>query len=240
MPDPLFADPRLARLYDAVDGERDDLAHYLALAHELRARHVLDVGCGTGSFAVLAAREGFTVTGVDPAQASLDVARTKPGAELVTWHLGEAHTIPPLTVDLAVMTGNVAQVFLTDDDWVRALEAVHAQLTADGWLVYETRRVEDRAWERWARDKDERRVTIAGTGPVRHRTEVLDVDLPLVTFEHHYAFPDGTSLSSRSTIRFRSDDENRQWLASTGYDVADVRDAPDRPGRERVYLARRR
>lgn len=53
MPDPIFADPRLAPLYDAFDGERDDLAAYLDLADELGAHSVLDVGCGTGSLAIL-------------------------------------------------------------------------------------------------------------------------------------------------------------------------------------------
>lgn len=50
MPDPLFAAPRLAEIYDVLEGERDDLHHYLALAAELGARSVLDVGCGTGTF----------------------------------------------------------------------------------------------------------------------------------------------------------------------------------------------
>lgn len=240
MPDPLFADPRLAGLYDAFDGERDDLPHYVALAQELRARDVLDIGCGTGSFAVLAAAEGFRLTGVDPAEASLDVARAKPGAELVTWYQGEGHTIPQLTVDLVVMTGNVAQVFLTDADWVQALDAVHSRLSPGGWLVYETRRVEDRAWERWAHDADERTVAIAGTGPVHHRREVLSIDLPLVSFQHSFEFPDGTCVTSPSTLRFRTDDENRHWLAHTGFEVTEVRGAPDRPSRERVYLARRK
>lgn len=240
MPDALFADPRLAPLYDAFDGERDDLPHYIAMAHELQAGAVLDIGCGTGSFAVLAANEGFRVAGVDPAEASLEVARAKPGGELVTWYVGEAHSLPEVTVDLAVMTGNVAQVFLTDADWVQALEAVRSRLSPGGWLVYETRRVGDRAWERWAQDPDERTVEIAGIGAVHHRREVLRVDLPLVSFQHSFKFPDGTCVTSRSTLRFRTQDENRHWLTHTGFEVTEVRDAPDRPSRERVYLARRR
>lgn len=71
VPDAIFAHPRLARVYDAFDGDRDDLAAYLAIADELGARRVLDVGCGTGSLATLLARSGHTVVGVDPAEASL-------------------------------------------------------------------------------------------------------------------------------------------------------------------------
>ena len=74
MPDPVFSDPRLARLYDAFDGDRSDLDHYVALVEELVAdrpdhsgRRVLDIGCGTGVLALLLAARGFDVVGVDPA-----------------------------------------------------------------------------------------------------------------------------------------------------------------------------
>ena len=83
MPDRLFADRRLAAVYDPLDPDRSDLDAYAAVATELGARTVLDLGCGTGTFAVLLAARGFDVTGVDPAAASIDVARAKPGADRV-------------------------------------------------------------------------------------------------------------------------------------------------------------
>ena len=113
----------LARIYDAFDADRDDLDLYVDLVGELEARHVLDIGCGTGSLPVLLTRSGITVTGVDPAAASLDVARDKDAADQVTWIHGDAMTLPSLQVDLAVMTGNVAQVFLTNDDGLGRCEA---------------------------------------------------------------------------------------------------------------------
>ena len=69
MPDALFADPRLAPLYDALDGPRDDLDHYVAIVRELSARSALDVGGGTGSLALRLAEIGLDVTVVDPAKA---------------------------------------------------------------------------------------------------------------------------------------------------------------------------
>jgi 2-polyprenyl-3-methyl-5-hydroxy-6-metoxy-1,4-benzoquinol methylase len=78
VPDAIFADRRLAPLYDVFDGDRDDLAAYHCIVDELGAGLVLDVGCGTGSLAILLARHGHRVVGVDPAEASLDVARAMP------------------------------------------------------------------------------------------------------------------------------------------------------------------
>ena len=127
MPDAIFAHPRLAWVYDAFDGPRDDLAAYVAIAGELGADRVLDVGCGTGCLAIELAGTGRTVVGVDPAAASLTVARAK----------------------------------------------------------------------------------------------------------------DGAVITSDSTLRFRGRDELESSLAAQGYRVLDVRDAPDRPGREFVFITER-
>ena len=89
------------------------LPHYLAIVAELGARSVLDVGCGTGNWACMLAERGFEVVGLDPAAASLDVARAKPGAQRVQWIHGDVTSLPALAVDLATVTGNVSNVFLT-------------------------------------------------------------------------------------------------------------------------------
>ncbi|MDX5457290.1 class I SAM-dependent methyltransferase [Micromonospora tulbaghiae] len=239
MPDAIFAHPRLAPLYDAFDGDRDDLDAYLAIADELDARVVLDLGCGTGNLALLLARHGRTVVGVDPAGSSLAVARSKDPEGRIRWIHGDATTLPPLRADLATMTANVAQVFRTDDDWTRALRGVHAAQRPGGHLVFETRRPERRAWEEWA---DTAPVTrdVPGVGRVERRLEVTAVDLPLVSFRYTYRFRrDGTVLTSDSTLRFRDRDEVESSLAAAGYRVDDVREAPDRPGREFIFVAQR-
>jgi 2-polyprenyl-3-methyl-5-hydroxy-6-metoxy-1,4-benzoquinol methylase len=117
VPDPLFADRRLAVVYDPLDPERSDLEVYAAVVDELGARTVLDLGCGTGTFAVMLAARGLDVTGVDPAGASVDVARGKPGADRVRWVVGEIDAVADLRFDLVTMTANVAQVFVTDEAW---------------------------------------------------------------------------------------------------------------------------
>lgn len=229
MPDLIFSDSRLARIYDAFDGPREDLSLYTGVADEFDARSVLDVGCGTGCLAVLLAASGRSVVGMDPALASLEVARAKDSR--VTWIHGDATTLPALQVDLATMTGNVAQVFL-GDDWEATLRGVHGALRPGGHLVFETRRPEARAWEDWAE------TTLRVVDRIEERRELLDVSLPFVSFRHTYRFPDGSVLASDSTLRFRSRAEVEESLVRCGFDVANVRDAPDRPGKEYVFIAR--
>ncbi|RKT54195.1 class I SAM-dependent methyltransferase [Saccharothrix australiensis] len=240
MPDAIFAHPRLAAIYDAFDGERGDLTAYLDIADELGADRVLDVGCGTGSLAILLADSGREVVAVDPAGASLAVARSKDRAGRITWVHGEVAAVPSRDVDLAVMTGNVAQVFLTDHDWAQALRGIRAALRPGGHLVFETRRPERRAWEEWAADEARLTLDVPGTGPVEQRREVTAVDLPFVSFRHTYRFlADGAVVTSDSTLRFRGRAEVEASLTAAGYRVRDVRDAPDRPGREFVFIAQR-
>jgi 2-polyprenyl-3-methyl-5-hydroxy-6-metoxy-1,4-benzoquinol methylase len=132
MVDALFAERRLAEVYDPLDPDRSDLDAYAAMVDEFGAGSLLDIGCGTGTFACLLARRGLTVTAVDPAQASLEIARAKPGADRVQWVHGYATDLPPLQVDLVTMTGNVAQVFLTDEEWAATLGAAYAALRPGG------------------------------------------------------------------------------------------------------------
>jgi SAM-dependent methyltransferase len=225
-------------MYDVLDPDRGDLEVYAAIAAELGARSALDVGCGTGTFALMLAASGLDVTGVDPAGASLEVAQRKPGAERVHWIHGDARDLPPLAVDLATMTGNVAQAIADESDWHATLRGVRDALRSGGHLVFETRDPEREAWREW-HDEVHEIVEIDGIGPVEHWGELTDVSLPLVTFRWTFVFPDGEVLVSDSTLRFRERDEVESALSEHGYVVEDVRDAPDRPGRELVFLARR-
>jgi SAM-dependent methyltransferase len=238
MADEIFQHPRLAGIYDALDPDRSDLDVYAAIADELGARRVLDVGCGTGSFALLLADRGVEVIGVDPAGESLAVARAKPGADRVRWIHGDATTLPALEVDLATMTGNVAQAIVDETHWSGTLSGVHKALRHGGYLVFETRDPAFEGWREW-HDTSHTYAEIEGVGVVEHWGELTNVSLPLVTFRWTFVFPDGEALTSDSTLRFRERVEVEADLSARGFLVEEVRGAPDRPGRELVFFARR-
>lgn len=238
MPDTLFTDPSLAELYDLLDGPRDDLDLYLAVRRELGAGSVLDIGCGTGSFACALALEGVEVTALDPAAAMVEVARAKPGSDLVRFIVGDVEDLPPLDVDLVTMTGNVAQVFLADEAWTRVLTASRDALQPNGHLVFETRVPEVEAWRSWTKEASYDVFELPAGGRIETWHELVEVRPPFVTFSSVVVKDTGELLTSRSTLRFRSIEEIRTSLSAAGFHLGDVRDAPDRPGLEHVVVAR--
>ena len=225
MADAIFEEPRLAEIYDELDPDRSDLDAYAAMAGEFGAESVLDVGCGTGTLACLLAGRGLEVIAVDPAAACLEVARRKPGADDVRWVHGDVTDLPPLQVG---------------QEWAETLAAVRGALRPGGRLVFESRDPARKAWLDWTRDHTYRRVAIPGAGPVETWIDLTDVQGNLVSFRTSFVFGrDGAMLTSGSTLRFRSRGELTGSLAAAGLTVEEIRDAPDRPGREFVYIARR-
>ena len=138
------------------------------------------------------------------------------------------------------MTANAAQEITDPQAWQRTLRGVHAALRPGGHLVFETRDPSKRAWEQWNRDSSYRVTELPGVGAVENWVELTGVNGPLVTFRWTFVFAsDGEVLTSDSTLRFRERDETEAELLSQGYEVREIRDAPDRPGREFVFVARR-
>lgn len=238
--DSIFSDPKLVAIYDIFDGERDDLIHYLDIVKDLKAKFILDIGCGTGNFACLLAQDGYKVVGVDPAQASLDIAISKPNASKVQWVCGDTSSLDKINVDLAIMTGNVAQVFVTDQLWESNLKSIHSILATNGYLVFEVRDPTQKAWEDWTPDKTKSHKNIEGIGFVEGFCEVQEVKDEVVKFIWTYSFKDKNEvLKSESVLRFRSKEQIVKSLEENGFSVKDIRDAPDRPGKEFVFIAQR-
>jgi hypothetical protein len=77
-------------------------------------------------------------------------------------------------------------------------------------------------------------------GSVETWTELTNVEMPLVSFRHVFRFHrDGVEVISDSTLRFRGRDEMGDCLMPAGFAVREVRDAPDRPDLEFVFVAQR-
>jgi SAM-dependent methyltransferase len=193
---------------------------YATIAEELGAKRVLDVGCGTGTFAMLLAGRGFEVTGVDPALASLDVARGKPGVDRVRWIHGDATSLPPARAGRPCDDDRERG---SGDRRARGLGGDAARdprrASSRGYLVFETRDPAYRAWEAWNREASYAVTEIDGVDAVTSWYDLTEVNGPLVSF--------------RSTTVFESDGVHDVTVRG------EIRGAPDRPGRELVFFARR-
>jgi SAM-dependent methyltransferase len=215
-----YSEPSLAALYDAVCAGRPDFAFYLPLV--MSAGRVLDVGCGTGELLRLAREAGHAgrLCGLDPAEAMLNVARTRTD---IQWVLGDLASVAwDCQFDLVVMTGHAFQVLTEDDQLRTSLVAIGSALAEDGRFVFETRNPLVRTWEQWTpagrsveivRDGVIVRIAPAGTPTVRG---------DLVSFATAYS---STAWDrphvSRSTLRFLSVDALRAFLSDAGLEIVE-------------------
>jgi SAM-dependent methyltransferase len=100
-----------------------------------RGERVLDLGCGTGNAALLAARRGGLVTGVDPAPRLLDVAREGAAAEGldVRFLPGDAASVPLADASVDVLLSVFAVIFAPDP--AIAAEEMARVIVPDGRIV---------------------------------------------------------------------------------------------------------
>lgn len=241
-----FSDPRLVAVYETLNsyelGTQPDFCRELAT--EIDAKTIVDIGCGTGLITRELARLGFRMIGVDPAPEMLAVARTLPFGDRVRWLEGDAGLVGEAGAELAIMTGHVAQFFLTDDDWHANLVALHRALRPGGLLTFESRNPDAREWERWTRDTM-RSVGDPDAGRIDTKTVFLAMEGDVVSCKNDYFFAaTGELVVSHAKLRFRTQAELTASLAAAGFAVEHVYgDWGHRPVRagspELIFVARR-
>lgn len=217
-----YIDPRLVELYDAANPRGPDTEFFLQLADTMHAHVVVDLGCGTGILTRELARSDRRVFGVDPSSAMLAVARRAPGSEQVQWIEGDSRVLDAWNADLAVMTGNVAQIFLEEEDWLATLRAIHRALRPGGTLAFESRNPAARGWEQWNRAQTFT-TTDTPSGPLEEWLDVVEARDGRVHFQAHNVFgATGEVLVVDIVLRFRSHDEIGSSLAACGFTVEQV------------------
>jgi SAM-dependent methyltransferase len=116
-----------------------DLEPAAAQVVELAELHprdrVLDLGCGTGNAALLAARAGADVTGIDPAPRLLEIARGRLAAEQLegSFVIGDAQRLPFGDGEFDAVLSVFGVIFATDAE--RALSEAMRVLNPAGRLL---------------------------------------------------------------------------------------------------------
>ncbi|MFY8100871.1 MAG: class I SAM-dependent methyltransferase, partial [Allorhizobium sp.] len=212
----------MARLYDAFNHHGEDGDFYENFAKA--PCRVLDIGCGTGSLTLRLAKRGHQVTGVDPADGMLQMARMKDTEARVEWVQAPAAEFSlPDRFDLAIMTGHVFQVFLDDAETLAALRNIHRHMKPGGRVILESRNPLAKAWEDWTQAKTRERRVIDAVGSVEVFYQIKTVEVEHVTFDAVFSIEaTGETLISESRLRFAKVETIQSLLAAAGFQEVEL------------------
>ncbi len=180
---------------------------------------VLDLGCGTGALACGIAAKGLGVTGVDPSEAMLRVARKRPGGDKVNWLKSDGQSLRlPQQFNFITMTGHAFQQLLTDEDAVELLRVAAGHLNPDGSLVFETRNPAARAWLSWTPGNSRRTLQSPQHGRVSffHDAQAEPTTGIVTIREHYHLLDQGVQRVGRNRIRFVSQQHLARLLTKAG------------------------
>lgn len=247
-----FSDPLLVAIYNTVCPLDGYEKFYLDLAKKLSAKTIVDIGCGSGLLTCELAKQGHHMIGVEPAYAMLDLARQSTCGEQVSWISGDALSLGEFNADLAIMTGHVAQFYLEDEYWLKALKSIHKSLRPGGYLAFESRNPAIQPWINnkghidWPSKLSPRTVNDPKEGEIKWWVELLEVRGEQVFTEIHYQFSKtGKELISVNELRYRTQEEISQSLEDAGFSVENVFGNWDKApvsleSPEFIFIARRR
>lgn len=230
--------------YDELNRADDDHRFYAELAASAGVSRAVDLGCGTGTLALMLASHGVSVVGVDPDADMLRVARAKDPAGRVDWRLGYSDVLEPESAEFAVMSGHVAQVFVEDDAWLAALRDLCRALMPGGLVAFESRNPSARKWEAWTRELT-LRIVETPEGAVEFWHETVAADLPRVSYDTLTRnLRTGEFDTSRDVLAFREERALRASLEHAGFEVDHVygdwdRTAPTTASPELIVIARK-
>ncbi len=215
-----YQDSLLVDLYDTINPYASDTKFYVELIELFKAKSVLDIGCGTGILAAELVKKGISVIGVDPSKDMLKVAKVRVPEGKSTWIEGTIKDIQQTIVDVVVMTGHVAQVFLDDGDWKETLFSAYKALRSGGYLVFESRNPEQRCWTSWNKEKSIRTIEHQKYGEIEMWHQLKEEDGTVISYDTHYKIlPSGDEVISHNKLIFRSIEEIESSLKNVGFEI---------------------
>jgi SAM-dependent methyltransferase len=223
-----------AAAYDQLYLDKDyeaecDLVEGLAQAHgEPPLQRVLDLGCGTGGHALVLARRGYEVVGIDRSEEMLREARRK-AAGNVSFHAGDIRAIDlGERFDLALMMFAVLGYLSGEGDAAAALATARRHLRPGGLLIFDV----------WfapavlAQGPSERikEVDLPDGRIVRRSSGELDEERRLCTVRFHVVEERGGERREtweEHAVRYFAREELEHLLAGAGLEILRLGAFPD-------------
>lgn len=225
-----FDNKLLTETYDSRLPLYENREFLLDLTKEIKAKKIIDIGCGTGLLTNEFIKEGYEVIGIEPNDV-LDIAKRNHKDDNVTWIKGYAKDLEGHEADFAFMTGHVAQFHLTDKDWNEALKGVNRSLKLGGYFCFESRNPNVKFWEKkdgdsdsWLSKEDDPAITNDSKyGRIESWILHKSFEDMMWKYELHYNFIDqGEKVVVKNTLKFRTQEELTKSLEEAGFEIINV------------------
>lgn len=138
-----------ARYYDLLYQDKDYVAEVEYIVSHVRedapkAKHILELGCGTGAHAEYLARMGYTVHGIDMSEEMLARAEARKAtlpvdvASRLTFGLGDVRTVRAGKIyDVVISLFHVMSYQSSNDDLTAAFDTALTHLSSGGLFLYD-------------------------------------------------------------------------------------------------------
>lgn len=217
------------QLYEDKDYEKE--CKFIKLVFETygtkKIKSVLDLGCGTGSHALIFTDMGYDVTGVDQSETMLDIAQTKAAEKNKDIKFRKQdirHLDLPQHFDAAVAMFAVMGYQTSNKDFENTLISVHKHLSSGGLFVFDV-------WFGPAvlMEKPQDRMKIIESPDkkiIRYAHPILDVIHH--TVEVNYTIlnvkdPKTTEISEHHLMRYFFYQEIAYFLEKNGFELVQIR-----------------
>ncbi len=139
-----------ARIYDrALDIlPYDKMADFLGEVFNkksIQPKSLLDLGCGTGSLAIIFAKAGYEVTGLDLSVDMLSMAQQKSyeeGLEIAFINQSMSELDLMGKYDVIYSFGDALNYLIDDEDLLSAFKGVNEYLSDDGYFIFDVNTIE--------------------------------------------------------------------------------------------------
>ncbi|GAB7221798.1 class I SAM-dependent methyltransferase [Vibrio owensii] len=203
----------------------DDIALIQKHITAMGARSLLDVCCGTGIVTIPVAKKLDNVVGIDIAEGMLKQAKRKAqGLDNLSFLQQDATQFSlDKCFDMAIMTGNAFQAFLSDEMLVGVLNSISNHLNRGGRFIFDTRLPTPDNLEIDAEMSLWQTYELPDKGEVKYMgmSERYDAENTVLYLKKERHYQDGSMVYSSIDLKYRKLSEIEAFLAQAGLCVAE-------------------